>query len=114
MIYLYHNLIGADFAIADLSITSSRNQAVQFSMPWMNLGISIVFTKPRPAAPSLLSFLMPFTAEVWMYVAFGYVFVSLVLFVLARFDPYEWDNPYPCIEEPEELENQFSLANSFW
>ena len=81
-------------------------------MPWMNLGISIVFTKP--AAPSLLSFLMPFTAEVWMYVAFGYVFVSLVLFVLARFDPYEWDNPYPCIEEPEELENQFSLANSFW
>ena len=44
----------------------------------------------------------------------GYVFVSLVLFVLARFDPYEWDNPYPCIEEPEELENQFSLANSFW
>ena len=44
----------------------------------------------------------------------GYVFVSLVLFVLARFSPYEWDNPYPCIEEPEELENQFSLANSFW
>ena len=44
----------------------------------------------------------------------GYVFVSLVLFVLARFDPYEWDNPYPCIEEPDELENQFTLANSFW
>ena len=40
--------------------------------------------------------------------------VSLVLWVLARFSPYEWDNPYPCIEEPEEVENQFSLANSFW
>jgi hypothetical protein len=29
---------GADFAIADLSVTSPRAQAVQFSMPWMNLG----------------------------------------------------------------------------
>ena len=33
----------------------------------------------------------------------GYVIVSLVLWVLARFSPYEWDNPYPCIEEPEEV-----------
>jgi len=28
--------------------------------------------------------------------------------------PGEWNNPYPCIEEPEELENQFSLNNAFW
>ena len=29
---------GADFAIADLSVTSSRASAVTFSMPFMNLG----------------------------------------------------------------------------
>ena len=29
---------GADFAVADLSVTSARAQAVQFSMPWMTLG----------------------------------------------------------------------------
>ena len=80
----------------------------------MSIGISIVFIKPRPAPPSLLSFLSPFTNEVWSYTIFGYVFVSLVMFVLARLSPYEWDNPYPCIEEPEEVENMFSLANSFW
>ena len=34
--------------------------------------------------------------------------------MLARFSPFEWDNPYPCIEEPEELENQFNLPNAFW
>jgi ionotropic glutamate receptor len=28
--------------------------------------------------------------------------------------PEEWDNPYPCIEEPEVLINQFSLKNSMW
>ena len=30
---------GADFAIADLSMTSPRSQVVEFSMPWMTLGI---------------------------------------------------------------------------
>ena len=49
-----------------------------------------------------------------LFLTEGYVLVSVVLFILARFSPYEWDNPYPCIEEPEELENQFSMANSFW
>ena len=29
---------GADFAVADLSVTSARSSAVQFSMPWMTLG----------------------------------------------------------------------------
>ena len=33
---------------------------------------------------------------------------------MARFTPYEWDNPYPEVEEPEELENQFSVPNAFW
>ena len=64
-----------------------------------------------------MSFISQWLKSLLFYVFFyfsGYVFVSLVLFVLARFSPYEWDNPYPCIEEPEELENQFSLANSFW
>jgi ionotropic glutamate receptor len=28
--------------------------------------------------------------------------------------PYEWDCPHPCIEDPDELENQFTLLNSFW
>ena len=32
---------GADFAVADLSITTARSSAVQFSMPWLNLGKSL-------------------------------------------------------------------------
>ena len=29
----------ADFAIADISITSERASVVDFTMPWMNLGV---------------------------------------------------------------------------
>ena len=45
---------------------------------------------------------------------FSYVVVSVVLYVLARLSPYEWENPYPCVDDPDEVENQFNLANSFW
>ena len=72
---------GADFAVADLSVTTTRASAVQFSMPWMNLGISIIYIKPRKAPPSLLSFLSPFTLEVWIYTALGNLSFSLIVIV---------------------------------
>ena len=31
------------------------------------------------------------------YVLAAYVLVSLTLFVMARFSPYEWNNPHPCV-----------------
>ena len=30
-----------------------------------------------------------------MYVLAAYVLVSFTLFVMARFSPYEWNNPHP-------------------
>lgn len=104
----------ADLAITDLTITHDREGAVDFTMPFMTLGITILYKKPAAQPPSLFSFLSPFSNEVWMYMLAAYLGVSLTLFAMARISPYEWTNPYPCIEEPEELENQFSLKNSLW
>ncbi|XP_047363593.1 glutamate receptor ionotropic, kainate 2-like isoform X4 [Vespa velutina] len=104
----------ADLAITDLTITSDRESAVDFTMPFMNLGISILFKKPTKATPSLFSFLSPFSNDVWLCLLASYIFVSVLFSVIGRLCPAEWNNPYPCIEEPEELENQFTLKNSFW
>ncbi|XP_034173530.1 glutamate receptor ionotropic, kainate 2 isoform X1 [Osmia lignaria lignaria] len=104
----------ADLAITDLTITSEREAAVDFTMPFMNLGISILYRKPRKTPPSLFSFLSPFSAGVWWYLIGAYILVSVALFVVGRLCPAEWNNPYPCIEEPEELENQFTFKNSLW
>ena len=54
----------ADFCIADISVTSKRASVVKFTMPWLNLGISILYVQPRPAPPSMLAFLDPFTTDV--------------------------------------------------
>ncbi|XP_034489043.1 glutamate receptor ionotropic, kainate 2, partial [Drosophila innubila] len=104
----------ADLAISDLTITSEREEVIDFSIPFMNLGIAILYITPKKAEPKIFSFMDPFSPEVWAYLGIAYLGVSLCLFVLGRLSPAEWDNPYPCIEEPEELENQFTINNSLW
>ncbi|CAK1541962.1 unnamed protein product [Leptosia nina] len=103
-----------DFAITDLTITAEREEAVDFTTPFMNLGISILFRKPQPPAPALLAFLLPFSYGVWLWVGIAYVGTSLVLYIVGRLCPEEWQNPYPCVEEPAALENQFTLGNALW
>ena len=104
----------ADMAIADLTITSKREEAVDFTLPFMNTGISILFKKPTTKVTTLFSFLSPFSMVVWVYVVGAYVGVSVILFVVGRLSPYEWDNPHPCRQDDQVLENDFSLLNSFW
>ncbi|XP_062531194.1 glutamate receptor ionotropic, kainate 2 isoform X4 [Bombyx mori] len=104
----------ADLAIADLTITYDREQVVDFTMPFMNLGISVLYRKPIKQPPNLFSFLSPLSLDVWIYMATAYLGVSVLLFILARFSPYEWDGPRNCLDEPPVLENQFTLLNSLW
>lgn len=104
----------ADLAITDLTITYDRSTGVDFTKPFMNLGIALLHTVPMKLQPGLFSFLDPFSGEVWVYLLLAYAVVSVELYIMARITPAEWTNPYPCIEEPEELENQFSMLNAFW
>lgn len=77
-------------------------------------GISILYKKPMKMPPKLFSFTSPFSDRVWLYLGGAYFFVSIALFVIGRICPEEWQNPFPCIEDPEFLHNQFSLKNCFW
>lgn len=54
----------ADFAITDLTITSTRQKAVDFTSPFMNLGITILYKKPTKQPPDLFSFISPFSYQV--------------------------------------------------
>lgn len=49
----------ADLAIGDLTITYEREYVVDFTMPFMNLGISVLYRKPVKQPPNLFSFLSP-------------------------------------------------------
>lgn len=104
----------ADLAITDLTITSERAGAVDFTATFMNLGISILYQKAKKAPPSFFSFADPFSVGVWKLLTLACFGTSLALFILGRLSPSEWQNPYPCVDQPEYLVNQLTLRNCFW
>nr|XP_014042573.1 unnamed protein product [Salmo salar] len=104
----------ADIAVAPLTITLVREEVIDFSKPFMTLGISILYRKPNGTNPGVFSFLNPLSPDIWMYILLAYLGVSCVLFVIARFSPYEWYNPHPCNPDSDVVENNFTLLNSFW
>uniref|UniRef100_A0A8C2G855 Glutamate receptor n=1 Tax=Cyprinus carpio TaxID=7962 RepID=A0A8C2G855_CYPCA len=108
----------AEIAVAPLTITLVREEVIDFSKPFMSLGISIMIKKPQKSKPGVFSFLDPLAYEIWMCIVFAYIGVSVVLFLVSRFSPYEWHT-----EEPEEGSdgppsdqppNEFGIFNSLW
>ncbi|XP_068085191.1 glutamate receptor ionotropic, kainate 2 [Anabrus simplex] len=104
----------ADLAVASMTINYARESVIDFTKPFMNLGIGILFKVPTSQPTRLFSFMNPLAFEIWIYVLAAYLLVSFTLFVMARFSPYEWNNPHPCLAESDVVENQFSVSNSFW
>jgi hypothetical protein len=43
---------------------------------------------------------------VYIYTSITFLFVTLVIYVLARFSPNQWEEPPNCIKDPEEYTNQ--------
>ncbi|XP_036381731.1 glutamate receptor 1-like isoform X1 [Megalops cyprinoides] len=91
----------ADVAVAPLTITLVREEVIDFSKPFMSLGISIMIKKPMKSKPGVFSFLDPLAYEIWMCIVFAYIGVSVVLFLVSRFSPYEWQG-----EDLEEGQDQ--------
>uniref|UniRef100_A0AAQ6ICU9 Glutamate receptor n=1 Tax=Anabas testudineus TaxID=64144 RepID=A0AAQ6ICU9_ANATE len=104
----------ADLAVSPLTITYMREKFIDFSKPFMSMGISILYRKPNATSNGFFSFLNPMTPDIWVYILLAYLGVSCVLFVIARFSPYEWYDAHPCNPGSDVVENNFTLLNSFW
>ncbi|XP_060042031.1 glutamate receptor ionotropic, kainate 5 isoform X2 [Erinaceus europaeus] len=108
-------ILKADLAVAAFTITAEREKVIDFSKPFMTLGISILYRVHMGRKPGYFSFLDPFSPAVWLFMLLAYLAVSCVLFLAARLSPYEWYNPHPCLRaRPHILENQYTLGNSLW
>jgi len=78
----------------------------------MQLGISIMIKKPEKQKPGVFSFMDPLSYQIWMCIVLSYLGVSVVLFVVSRFSPYEWQ-----VEETASgptFTNDFTILNSLW
>eukprot|EP00092_Neocalanus_flemingeri_P039673 GFUD01043205.1.p1 GENE.GFUD01043205.1~~GFUD01043205.1.p1 ORF type:complete len:433 (-),score=105.31 GFUD01043205.1:224-1522(-) len=73
----------ADMAIADLTITDEREKVIDFSVPFMQGGITILYKRITESAhPSdIFSFLDPFTTDVWVVIIACYTVLTILYLI---------------------------------
>ncbi|KRG03869.1 glutamate receptor ionotropic, kainate 2 isoform X6 [Drosophila mojavensis] len=104
----------ADLAVGSMTITYARESVIDFTKPFMNLGISILFKVPTAEPTRLFSFMNPLAIEIWIYVLVAYILVSLTIYLLAKLSPIEWRSIHPCDIDHLTISNQFTISDSFW
>lgn len=65
----------------------------------------------------MFTFLEPLSFSVWLSLIGAYLSVSFIMYLLARFSPYEWYDIEKIDERDRSIENQknqFSVLNSLW
>jgi len=105
----------ADLVVADLAITSERAKVIDFTTPFMNTGIALLYKRePYNFTRGLFTFFVaPFKIEIWICVIAAYFTVSLVIFIIARFNASERENAEESSSSANERE-AFTAMNSFW
>lgn len=92
----------ADMAVGPITVTAKRLEVIDFTDPFLQLGISMLMRQPsQKASSSLTSFLWPLTASVWTFSATATLATSMLLTVIA-------------VLSPRESPAEFSLLNSIW
>ncbi|XP_061399336.1 glutamate receptor ionotropic, kainate 2-like [Musca vetustissima] len=104
----------AHMGLCDLTITQARKEVVDFSVPFMTLGISILAYKKPVERKSWSAFLEPFQSEVWVYVMASIFIISFLYFAISRITVGDWENPHPCNKNPDVVENRWTISNSIW
>ena len=81
----------ADMVVTSLKISKVRSTAVDFSIPFLETGITIL-VRVREGVISPVAFLEPFSVETWIVVLIGCVNIcALALFLFEYFSPHGLD-----------------------
>ena len=59
----------ADIAAAPMTITSSRQEVVEFTKPYMDFSMALIMEKPKEKSLDLFGFMRPFHLTVWVSLA---------------------------------------------
>ncbi|KAI1707457.1 ligand-gated ion channel domain-containing protein [Ditylenchus destructor] len=107
----------ADLAVASLTVTYSRSEVIDFTVPYMHLGISILFKRPLEAQPGLFTFTLPMSNDVWLAMLGAYIFASAAIWLMAQLSPYE---KFIFLDHSRSIKrnlpqiHRFTFLNSAW
>ncbi|KAI1729782.1 ligated ion channel l-glutamate- and glycine-binding site domain-containing protein [Ditylenchus destructor] len=91
----------ADVAVAPITVTAGRLEVVDFTNPFLQLGISMLMRQPDEKPSSFLSFLWPLSPTVWVYSAVVTICTALSMVAVS-------------VLSPSESSHVFNIMNSLW
>ncbi|CAB3398042.1 unnamed protein product [Caenorhabditis bovis] len=119
----------AEMAVAPLTVNFKRTEAVDFTKPFLSLGISILYKVPDDQQPDLFSFLNPLSWQIWTAISTSIIAVTIGMYCVANVTPYEWNLNFSCCtahephpaaafatgkDEPITMSNNYSFWNTVW
>ena len=75
-----------DMVAADLSVTERRNKNMEFSIPFMRYGLTILMQRTQEQAANIFAILHPFSSSTWLLILLSYLLMSLLLLLTSRLD----------------------------
>ncbi|PVD26304.1 hypothetical protein C0Q70_13975 [Pomacea canaliculata] len=107
-----------ELVAAPLTMTSSRNKVLDFSVPFQDFGPVIVMRRPRNEQPSFgerfSRIFAPLSHSVWLMALVAYFITSVVLYIICHCNPYEWRHLYRDGQATYREGESFTCMNAFW
>ncbi|XP_059614954.1 uncharacterized protein LOC132260688 [Phlebotomus argentipes] len=98
----------ADMSFAPLSVSKTRAEAIDFSVPYFHSGVSLLAAPKTKSDIPLLAFLLPFSPELWIA-----IFTSLNITAIAV-AVYEWLSPFGLNPWGRQRSKNFSMSSALW
>lgn len=99
----YHQILRpqkADLAIGPFTISSSRQTVVDFTQPFMDVGLSILMKKEEDSEYKVFSFLRPFDVYLWLAIVLATVGVGVFLWLHSTFSPHGYHGRVAQASDP--------------
>lgn len=74
-------------AVAAFTISSLRQEVIDFTIPYIDLGLTALLKK-KESEKGLLAFMDPFTNDVWFLLFCSTMYVGLLLTICSKLSPY--------------------------
>ena len=113
----------ADMIGAAFTISSIRQEAVDFTIPYIDLGLTVIMKK-KVSEKGLLAFMDPFTNDVWFLLFCSTMYVGILLTVCSKLSPYGFYGQVvqanenivgeDGMDELEENKDNMNLDESTW
>jgi len=93
----------ADLAIGPLTVNSQRQSAVDFTQPFVHLGLSILVKNSVNVDYKVFSFLKPFNAYLWIAIVVATILVGVFLWLHATFSPRGYHGRIAQSRDPRQV-----------